>query len=188
MSVILVDVDGVVADTHTSWLSMYNRDYGDNLKVADITRWAMHEFVKPECGRKIYEYLERPDFYDETLPIKEALEGVRFLRQLGHRVIFVSAGLFESKVRWLGRFGFLNEFPYKDDCRASTALDVVLCNDKSLIKGDYLIDDRVENVERYGDGFVFSQPWNVNADFYGGRVDSWMDISLMFSMVAKRQF
>lgn len=182
MSTILVDVDGVIADTHKTWLEMYNRDYNDSLKVSDITRWALHEFVKPECGRKIYEYLERPNFYDNTPMIPDALTGVRFLRELGHRVIFVSAGFHESKIRWLGRMGFLTEFPYKDDFRPSTATDVILCNDKSLIKGDYLIDDRPENLLSFERGFLFTQPWNADS-YQGNRVDNWIDIMTIMGLI-----
>ena len=50
---ILVDVDGVCADLHMTWLHRYNTDYDDHLIHSDITRWAIHEFVKPECGTKI---------------------------------------------------------------------------------------------------------------------------------------
>lgn len=178
MSTILVDIDGVVADTHKSWLEMYNKDWYDSLQVKDITRWALHEFVNPECGRKIYEYLERPDFYDSTPIMENALWGVLALRALRHRVIFVSAGFYQSKVEWLGRNRFLNEFPYKNDFRATTALDVVLCNDKTLIKGDYLIDDRLENVVQFskvGIGILFTQPWN-DQHAVPNRVSNWFDI------------
>lgn len=180
MSTILVDVDGVVADTHKSWLEMYNQDYDDDLKVEEVTKWALHEFVKPECGRDIYKYLENPDFYDNTPMIDGALAGVRYLREIGHRVIFVSAGFFESKVRWLGRMGFLQEFPYPNDVRPSTATDVILCNDKSLIRGDYLIDDRHANVLNFhSTGILFNQPWNSEI-LYDNRVYTWIDIGIYF--------
>lgn len=179
MAVILVDIDGVVADTHTSWLDMYNKEWDDYLQVSDITEWSLHKFVKPECGRKIYNYLERPDFYESVLMIKDALLGVLTLRENKHRVIFVSAGFYPSKIEWLGRNGFLSEsFPYKKDFGAATALDVVLCNDKYLIKGDYLIDDRPENVIRFnagGTGILFTQPWNKKR-VVSNRVNNWFDI------------
>lgn len=185
MSIVLVDMDGVLADTHFSWLQMYNRDWHDNLRTKDITRWALHEFVKPECGRRVYDYLERPEFYDFTPIIENALYGVNALRALGHRVIVVSAGFYQSKVLWLSNNGFLNEFPYKNDYRPFTALDLILCNDKSLIKGDYLIDDRLENVVQFtrnGIGILFTQPWNENRAI-PNRANNWMDVIEYFKQI-----
>ena len=184
MSTILVDVDGVVGDTHVSWLHMYNQDYHDNLTVEQITRWELHEFVVNRCGKKIYDYLDREDFYDNCPMVENALLGVKTLRAQGHRVIFVSAGFHESKIRGLAKWGFLAEFLYKDDHRPSTATDVVLANDKSLIRGDFMIDDRIENllyIPYPTARLLFTQPWNTDFEmkYYGRgmrRVTGWLEI------------
>ena len=181
MSTILVDVDGVVADTHVSWLVRYNRDFNDDLTPSEITRWAMHEFVKPECDKKIYDYLSLPDFYDDCPPIAGAMWGIVALRAFGHRVVFVSAGLHENKVIWLAKLGFLREFPYKNDPRPTTAKDIILANDKSLIRADYMIDDREANFDGFvGEGLLFTQPWNQDSN-YKYRMNDWCDIIKFFS-------
>ena len=103
---ILVDVDGVCADLHSSWLRRYNEDYNDHLIAADITRWQIHEFAKPECGTKIYEYLSDPALYEDTMEIWGALDGINKLRSLGHEVVFVTSGFIPGKVEWLCKRGF----------------------------------------------------------------------------------
>lgn len=179
--IILVDVDGVVADIHTAWLRSYNRDYNDTLQVSDIKAWAMHEFVKPECGKNIYRYLNFPDFYDDVLPIEGALEGVQILRDFGYRIVFVSAGFHEAKARWLCKQGFCVEFPYPDRSW-STPTDLILANDKSLIRGDYLIDDRPDNLFGHSArGILFDQPWN-QAPFYP-RVNGWHGVTFYFRAI-----
>lgn len=163
MQTVLVDVDGVTADSHKTWLNFYNQDYHDWLTFDKIKSWGIHQYVKPECGRKIYDYLRRPDFYDNTLPVMGAVEGVGLLRRLGYKVVFVSAGMFPAKVDWLAREGFLVDFPYADH-RPETARDVILCNDKSMIRGDYLIDDYPGNLAEFpGKRILFDQPWNEDA-------------------------
>ena len=67
--IIAMDVDSVVADLGTAWLNRYNRDYNDNMTNENILSWDTHKYVKPECGKKIYEYIEDPSLYDEVLPI-----------------------------------------------------------------------------------------------------------------------
>ena len=60
--ILAFDIDGVLADLHTAWLDEYNKDFDDNLTISYITQWEMDKFVKPECGKKIFNYLKRPLF------------------------------------------------------------------------------------------------------------------------------
>jgi 5'(3')-deoxyribonucleotidase len=163
---ILVDVDGVLADIHTPWLGMYNADWHDHLRLCDITRWEMHELVKPECGKKIYDYLARPDFYRRASVIPCALEGVKELRRFGE-VVFVTSGFFETKLEWLSRNGFIGA-----DWRFSK--DVVMCQDKSMVIGDVLVDDRPVNLKGFT-GILFDQPWNRSELVYL-RAYSWGNV------------
>lgn len=168
-------MDGVVANTHAAWLDLYNADYDDDLDYSEITDWDMAKFVKPECGRKIYEYLTRPDFYELVVPMDYSLLSMDMLREMGHRIIFVSAGFFPAKVEWLHNYGFLKEYPYNDG-RWQTAADIIIAYDKNLINGDILIDDRTDNVLAFdGQSILFNQPWNLK-DKFGIRVDGWMEI------------
>jgi 5'(3')-deoxyribonucleotidase len=178
MSVYLVDVDGVVADSHSEWLRLYNQDYNDTLTSENITTWNTHEFVKPECGNKIYEYLWRPDLYDNVKPIDGALSGIKWIRNQGHRVVFVTSGIQPAKIEWLHRNGFLTGQYWQSD------RDVAIVTDKSLIKGDFLIDDRIENCQefsKYGKSILFSQPWNFGSDLLC--VESWAGL---ISYISKR--
>lgn len=170
--IVFVDVDDVCALIHNEWLKRYNRDYNDDLKVERITNWGMNEFVKPECGAKIYKYLSDPDLYD-YIPVREgALKGINTLRELGYRVLFATScvpGMFENKFNWLKKHDFL-----KDE------KDYITVSDKSLLMGDYMIDDCYENVCGFsGYGYLFTRPWNANEKWYH-RVRDWNEfISIM---------
>lgn len=172
--IILVDVDGVVADLHKAWLGRYNADYNDTLTPQQITRWAIHEFTKPECGRKIYEYLLDPTLYDDVPVMEGAQEGVQKIRSLGHKVVFVSSGFFPAKVEWLAKNGLAIDFPYKDG-RWDTLADVVLTGDKSLVVGDILIDDYPRNLNGRKATLLYDSPWNQEEDKFR-RVYNWGDI------------
>lgn len=152
---ILVDVDEVVADLLGTWLHRYNVKYDDRLAREDITEWDLTEFVKPECGDKIYEFLGDYFIYDDVPPIPGALRGVEKLRSLG-RVVFVSsanAATMAAKVHWLERWGLL-----EDDPRHS---NLVYAHDKSLVRGDILIDDGPHNVGAFpGETILFDQYHN----------------------------
>lgn len=165
--VVFVDVDDVCALLHVEWLRRYNKDYNDNLTDKDMTDWGLHKLVKPECGVKIYSYLRCPDLYDNVLPREGALNGVNTLRELGYRVLFASSCCLEvvkEKFLWLLDFKFLK-----------MEEEFIVISDKSLLKGDYMIDDCYEKVRGFsGYGYLLSRPWNSKYNWHY-RVVDWDD-------------
>lgn|SRR5512135_993687 len=143
--IVACDVDGVVADLFHSWLGHYNRDYNDTLTPEQITDWDVSKFVKPECGKKIYDYLHHGDLYDEVPPIEGALEGLERIREIGHRVVFVTTcvkQMTDPKWNWLERHGFLPKGKHNQD-------DLIVAADKLLVDAQLLIDDRAKTIVRW---------------------------------------
>lgn len=153
---ILCDVDGVVADLLPVWLDRYNDLFDDNLTTRHISQWDMTRFVKPECGNKIYKILLDPSLYNDVQPIRGSQWGINRLRELGYRVVFVSAshaGTVDRKIRWLIEHDFL---PKGDVQR-----DFISAVDKTLIRGDLLIDDALHNIETFpGHTILLNYPYN----------------------------
>jgi 5'-nucleotidase len=171
MKRILVDVDGVIADLHTEWLHYYNIEYKDNLTIDKIVDWDMQKFVKPECGAKIFDYLYDPTLYDRVAPIDGAISSIRWLRQHGFDVRFVTSGVQPAKIQWLGDCGLLlgEHFMFSPD--------VVVAHDKSIIRADILIDDNVNNCNDFsGLSILFAQPWNSEHKTGHYRADNWPDV------------
>lgn len=155
--IVFVDIDGVVADLLSEWLYRYNKDYDDDLLPRDITEWGIEKFVKPACGKKIFEYIENPNIYDDVKPIPLALEGIYTIREK-FRVVFATtstAGAMGRKYKWLQDWGFL-------DLGWKSTRDYIEIGDKSLLNENHiLIDDNIENLERFsGYGFLFDAPYN----------------------------
>lgn len=183
--IVACDIDGVLADIHQIWLDRYNVDYSDHLTVDRITEWDMSRFVKPECGKKIYDYLDDPSLYDEMPPIEGALEGVLELRRAGHRVVFVTSsvnGASGRKLRWLQDWGFF-------ETRRKSEPDYVECTDKSLIRADVLIDDYHGNLAVFhGERIQFLQPWNANKSVDGAWIAcNWREIPQIVENIQNEQ-
>jgi 5'-nucleotidase len=173
--VIGVDVDGVVADLHTEWLRLYNADYDDHLTSEDITAWNTHEFVKPECGKKIYSYLSRADLYDRVEPIFGSQYGVSRLRHAGYQPVFVTSnvkGMTDPKWKWLEKFDFLK-----------SKSELVVMHDKSLLNANVLIDDGAHNIKAFRGGkpLLFDAPWNRSESL--PRVCGWSEVLEALSIV-----
>lgn len=174
MKTILVDVDSTVAQTLPEWVRMYNQDYYDVLDYRLIDDWEMTKFVSKECGVKIYNYLSSPRLYDNVQPFDGALDVIRWIRRAGHRVVYVSAGVEGAlaKFKWLEREGFEP---------GNYAQDFVSVYDKSLIKGDLLIDDRDKNIQEFGSmsSILMDMPYNRNFSWHY-RAETWQDVKEYF--------
>lgn len=151
----LIDVDYPIALLHPRWLELYNRDWNDALTEDKITEWAIHKFVKPECGKNIYKYLEYPDLYDAVQIREGSYEFVKDLKNLDVRVVFLTAGIHVGKYELLKRHGLVE-----------SQNDIIYATDKSLVHGDYMLDDYHININSFnnrnprGIAFLFDAPHN----------------------------
>lgn len=166
--IIGVDVDGVVADLNTEWLRRINAAQLTTYSVEDITEWDMKCVSRD--GYDVYQHLRDPDLYDHVRPYRGALEAIEVLRDVGHRVVFVtscSVGKYDAKERWLVRHGFLPDHYVQPDFYPA--------NDKSLIRADVLIDDAPHNLETFpGERILIDQPHN-RGDFRFPRARNLVD-------------
>jgi 5'(3')-deoxyribonucleotidase len=166
---ILCDVDEVVAGLLPAWIARYNATWDDNLQLNAITGWHIPDFVKPECGERIYDLLDAT-IYESVQPAAEAREGLWALRAMGHRVVFVTssnAATAGPKMDWLVHHGF-----------ATDRKDIVIAHDKSLVRGDVLIDDGLHNLKAFpGPAILFTQPHNASYTRRGlRRANTWADV------------
>jgi 5'(3')-deoxyribonucleotidase len=162
--IIALDIDSVIANLEEVWIANYNSDYDDDLKISEIREWDISKFVKAECGKKIYDYLNNPGLYKTVKPIENSLEAVKRLSEFG-RIIYVTtfhpvqAG---KKYQWLQKNGF--------DVSIENYIE---CGDKSLIQADMMIDDNYKNLLKFkGMPYIFSQPWNFQYN-HMNRIKDW---------------
>jgi 5'-nucleotidase len=163
-----LDVDEVLLRLHELWISLYNEDYDDSLTVDDIVHWDIHEIVKPECGIKIFNYLQ-PWMYEKDLiqPYPLARMAVGQIRQHGHSIAFVTScgpnnEMAESKEAYLRRHGFMK----RGDL-------FIPGSDKSNAPVDVLVDDHIKNVETFnGPAVLVNRPHNIRFETQRLRVDS----------------
>lgn len=160
--VVYVDVDGVCANLGKAWIGIYNRLWNDDLDYRSVKSWGVHQYVKPECGFKVYDILEMPALYDEVEPIPGAFEGVENLKHAGdYRVVFATSSVNRSagvKLRWLVKHHFLEWGE-----RETLSRDYIEIHDKSLLRGFALIDDGPHNVSGFaGIGLLYKDYHNVD--------------------------
>ncbi|WP_431785854.1 5' nucleotidase, NT5C type [Paenibacillus lactis] len=163
-----VDQDNVIADLLSEWVRRYNNDYNDTLTPEQVDCWNWHHLCKPECGTKIYTYMDDPDLF-LNLPVMEGSQEV--LRELSYTYdVYIVTAPFNPnnvvpKYKWLKK-----HFPFLDEEK------FVFTRDKSIVKAEYLIDDKPKNLETFqGTRILYTAPHNLDEErFY--RVDNWDEI------------
>lgn len=141
---ILCDMDDIIVSLLDYWLELYNRDYKDNKTKLDIWDYDLWKCVKPECGKKIYDYISRKGFFNSLSPLPGAIEALKQIHADGHDITLVStpsyaASSYSDKILWVKRF-----LPFLDSRQ-----DVFLGAKKYLLRGDLLIDDSPVNISKY---------------------------------------
>lgn len=158
--IVLVDQDNVLADFDGGFLTEWRRQFPDELFVSFEQRknFKMYEDYPKELRDKISGVYTTAGFILNLPPLDGALEALTQMIELGHEVRICSSPLskyqncVEEKYAWVERhFG-------KDFVKR-----VILAKDKTLIKGDVLIDDKPKitgflNPE--WEHIVFDRPWN----------------------------
>lgn len=176
--ILLFDLDGICCNLMKKWLAVYNRDYHDNLRPEDITSWDWEKFVKPECGKRIYHYLNRPGFFADLEPIEGCVESLERLAAICELVVVTASPRQAAgdKIAWVRRH--LPMVPRGN---------IVITHRKDLVRGDFMFDDAPKNLANHpAIRIMMDYPYNRHFhDCY--RVHSWAEAERLIRRLAARQ-
>lgn len=133
-------MDDVMADTSERFYSVLRARYPDNPEFkVDRTHFHIKDEYTPESLNLVEAVLYSPEFQLAIPPVPRSLESVTEINNRGHHVIFCSTPheVYETcvaqKYKWLeAKLG------------RTYARKLILTDDKTLIFGDRLIDDKPE--------------------------------------------
>lgn len=171
--IICVDMDEVIADALGEHLHRYNRDFRERITRADLEGQWLWEFVPPERQQALTEYLMSEDFF-AVLRVMPHAQRVLERLQSRYEIYIATAAMevpssFNAKFEWLKKY-----FPF------IPASHIVFCGNKSILRGDYLIDDNPRQLRLFrGEGILFSSPANANVTGFR-RVHNWLEIEELF--------
>jgi 5'(3')-deoxyribonucleotidase len=163
---IIVDMDGVLADTYVKFIDRYEAAFGRRPTRKEL------------LGRKVYDLEGAADirnamyeegFFRDISVVPEAVEVMRELYD-NHEVYIVSTAA-EFKHSYKDKWEWLEEhFPFIHFNR------IVFCGNKSIVHGDYMIDDKVSNLAGFnGKGLLFDALDN-HYDTEYHRVHNWEEV------------
>ena len=163
---IAIDMDGVIADVYSQFITLHAKEFGQIKKVEEV--YGIAESIAFENA---LQYVRQTGFFINA-PVIEHCQRVMLKLSEHYKIFIVSAAMefpnsLVEKQLWLN-----THFPFIG------WQQMVFCGSKEIIKADIMIDDHFKNLNFFnGETILYTQPHNKLAD--NGkhkRVDNWLEI------------
>lgn len=172
MKRLIVDMDDVMADATGQFISYYEKEFGVRVERSVLNGKGEGEGF-PGNHEIIARFPYRPNFF-RTMAVNADCQKVVAELNKKYELFVVSAamefpGSLTEKLEWLGE-----HFPFL------TWKQFVFCGSKTVVHGDYMIDDLIHNLERFnGEKFIFTAPHNTHLNHFN-RLNNWKEVGDRF--------
>ena len=133
--VLLVDQDDVLVEFNKGICDIINSQFGTRYRIDDVHAWNLNLVFKEH---ELQYIRQNPQTYMDLVPVKDSQLYLGILSRYMD-IYMVSAAWWESvpyKVEWMKKY-----FPWFKES------NMVFTRDKSIVYGDYIIDDGVHNID-----------------------------------------
>jgi 5'-nucleotidase len=191
---ILIDMDGIAADLMDKVLSLYNAEHGTSYGHEHVTDWSFGKCIPG--GNKIFRYMDAPGFFRDLKPIPGTVRTLKELHAAGHDLHILSTPHLrgtcaQDKLAWVEE-----HLPFIG------SRNTMLVRHKEMVKGDVLIDDKPETIEKYRRTWpksflaTIAYPYNhvvrehldVRAPSYATFEEAWDEIGNSVTRLARGEF
>lgn len=160
---LLIDMDGVIADFEGDFLRRWKSEHPDkeHVPLEDRKGFYVSEQYPGEHRDHVQDIYHSPGFYQNLPPIPGALEALREIKNSLNNVFLCTSPMlpkYENCV--LEKFHWVYEHLGTDWVN-----NIVLTRDKTIVKGDVLIDDKPDikgSAEPEWEHIIYDQPYNRN--------------------------
>lgn len=177
---ILVDMDGVIAGFDRGFLDIWKVTHPDEpfYPIEERTVFHLHEQYGPEYSDKIRAITSAPGFFRNLPPIPGAVDILPELINRGHLVQICTSPMSKTPTCLQEKYDWVVEHLGDDLART-----MIIAKDKTMIKGDVLVDDRPSFVGRYFPEWrhvVFHAAYNASLPKSIWRLRHWKEALDMF--------
>lgn len=139
--IILVDQDGVLADFAERFLELWRQRYPDKFYVPNekMTSFELTESYPPELREQVEGIYNSEGFILSLSPVAGAVSAVKQMVELGHMVKICTSSLTQYEYCVGEKYAWVEKHIGRDFTK-----NIILTKDKTLVRGDILIDDKPE--------------------------------------------
>lgn len=173
MKRLIIDMDDVMADATGQFINYYEKEFGLRIERTVLNGKGEGEGF-PGNHDAIARFPYREHFF-RTMQVHEHCQEVMEKLNKKYEVFVVSAAM-EFPQSLVEKLSWLKEhFPFL------AWRQFVFCGSKSVVHGDYMIDDLPRNLESFnGEKFLFTAPHNIHVNHYP-RLNNWREVEERFA-------
>ena len=163
---IIIDMDEVMADNFPSFHRAAEERFGRTVQPEEYRGKKLYDLPGLAEVRNV---LHEKGHFRHLPVIENAVEVIQELYEQYEVYIVTTAT--EFRYSFLDKYEWLEEhFSFIHHSR------IVFCGDKSIVHGDFMIDDKAKNLDTFqGIGLLFTSSPNLNERRYH-RVNNWLEV------------
>ena len=174
---ILVDMDGVLSDFDGEFLKRWRERYPEKIYIPleERTSFYVKDSYPEDLKPLVTDILLEPSFFREMMPMTGAIQAMKEMKDMEFEIFICTSPLTAYKNCVLEKYEWVEKH-----LGADWVSQIILTKDKTLVKGDYLIDDKpaISGVETNPtwEHIVYDRPYN--RDVSKKRLDwsNWKDV------------
>lgn len=155
--IVLVDMDGTLADFSGRFVEQYNALYPAE-PIGSPTTWSMNEEIPEDRRGSFWQIVSKEGFFSGLDPLPGAIEAFHAMRDAGHDAVLCTSPFIASRWCESEKRHWIEEHVGMEFSRS-----MVITHDKTLVRGDVLIDDRPDIIGRLKPAWqrvLLDQPYN----------------------------
>jgi 5'-nucleotidase len=173
MERVIIDMDEVIADPMGAMVAWYEKEHGLTVDFPKMKGGSWLLGFPEQHHILVRERLYEPGFFRNLPVMKDSVDVLKEMNQR-YEIFIVSAATefphsLKEKLDWL-----LEHFPF------FTWKQLVLCGEKRMVFGDYMIDDHVRHLQHFnGKPYLFTSAHNLDVTGYD-RLNNWQEAAEIF--------
>jgi len=181
---ILVDMDGVIADFDAEFLQRWRDRHPDKfcVPVEQRTTFYVKDEYPEELKPLVAEILLESSFFRHMLPVPGAKEALEEMRASGLEVFICTSPLTTYRNCVSEKYEWVEEY-----LGPAWVKQMVLTKDKTIIKADFLIDDKPSITGAVNppdwEHILYDRPYNRGINKKRMTWNNWRDVLLLRSQV-----
>jgi len=162
--IVLLDMDDVITNTLRSAVKNFNEEHGTNFNYKDCNTWNLEDFLGVDTATVLSLFRDE-GFFENLEPKRGSIRAInKLIKSTLYDIYIVTATSDDDgselveKIRWFKKY--IPNFNTKR---------IISCRDKYIIRGDVLVDDKVDNLDEcrpYMQCILMDSPTNKECNTY----------------------
>lgn len=157
---ILIDLDGPLADFEKGFLKRWRKKFPNEFFIPLEQRktFFLNDDYPENLREKAADIIATTGFFADISPVRGGLNAVKEMAALNHKVFICTSDIYGNKTGLTDKRTWIQKHLGHDFAKT-----MIFTRDKTLIRGDYLIDDKpaiTGLLEPDWKHIIFDQPFN----------------------------